>query len=371
MITRFYVHNFRCLENFELNLKGMSSVLLIGNNGAGKSTIATAMEILQQIGRGINRVGKLVQAKDFSRGDSSVPMRFELEIILGGIVYEYTLAFELPENFKELRVYEEKLVIAGHPVYSRKQAQVIFHPTPESNDAQFLVDWHLVALSLIQEPSGRSSLGTFRNWLAQTIILAPIPSLMHGESSEETLEPTRDAANFGNWLSGVLASFPAAYLVIEIFLKQPQFLPDFLDIQNPILGGNTKTLRVGFEKSGKKMNLSFSDLSDGEKCFFLCALVVAANKFYGPLFCFWDEPDSHLALSEVGHFILALRRSFKHGGQLVITSHDAEAIQKFSNENTWLIYRRSHLEPACLKPLSDITIHGDIVDALIRGDVEP
>ena len=52
MLQRLYVHNFRCLENFELNLKDLPSSLLIGKNGAGKSTIAFALEIFQSIGRG-------------------------------------------------------------------------------------------------------------------------------------------------------------------------------------------------------------------------------------------------------------------------------------------------------------------------------
>jgi predicted ATPase len=73
MLQRLYVHNFRCLENFELNLKEMPSALLIGRNGSGKSTVAIALEILQSIGRGINRVGQLVRSKDFARGRSDVP----------------------------------------------------------------------------------------------------------------------------------------------------------------------------------------------------------------------------------------------------------------------------------------------------------
>ena len=40
-------------------------------------------------------------------------------------------------------------------------------------------------------------------------------------------------------------------------------------------------------------------------------LVLAANTAYGPLFCFWDEPDNFLSLSEVGHFVLALRKAFQ------------------------------------------------------------
>ena len=34
------------------------------------------------------------------------------------------------------------------------------------------------------------------------------------------------------------------------------------------------------------MSLPFGDLSDGEKCFMICALVLAANHAYGPVYLF-------------------------------------------------------------------------------------
>lgn len=108
MLQRLYVHNFRCLENFELSLKGMSSALLIGGNGTGKSTIASALELLQSIGRGINRIGELIQPKDFAFNRSNIPMRFEVEVLLQSDLYKYVLALELPKNFRELRVFEEQ-----------------------------------------------------------------------------------------------------------------------------------------------------------------------------------------------------------------------------------------------------------------------
>jgi hypothetical protein len=39
VIRRLYIHNFRCLENFELPIAAYSSALLIGKNGAGKTTV--------------------------------------------------------------------------------------------------------------------------------------------------------------------------------------------------------------------------------------------------------------------------------------------------------------------------------------------
>lgn len=365
MLQRLYVHNFKCLENFELSLKGMSSALLIGKNGAGKSTLAKALAILQSIGRGSNRIGELIQSKDFTRGKSDVPIRFEIEVLLEDKLYKYVLAFELPESFKELRVFEEQLLIEGTPVYSRREAQVTL--ISRSREAQFLVDWHLVALPVIQEQSERDPLHIFKTWLARMIILAPIPALMTGESNGETLEPKQDGSNFGEWFTGLLGRYPAAYTQTDRYLRD--VMPDIQDFLNEPTGKDAKSMIIRFEANNATLSVDFKDLSDGEKCFFLCAVVLAANKYYGPLFCFWDEPDNYLSLSEVGHFITSLRRSFQNNGQILATSHNEEAIRKFSNENTFILDRKSHLEPTLIRLLSDIPVKGDLVDTLIRGDI--
>lgn len=372
MLQRLYVHNFRCLENFELNMKEMPSALLIGKNGAGKSTIAFTLEILQSIGRGINRMRELdtlnlISPKDFSRERSDVPIRFEIEVLINEKIYTYVLALDLPENFKELRISEEKLSVDGDPIYSRDAAQVILHSRPKKPEAQFLVNWHLVALPVIQEQSTTDPLRLFKTWLAHIIILAPIPSLMNGNSNGETLEPKRDGSNFAEWFTGLLSRYPAAYTELEKYLRD--VMPDMKDFLNEPVGTDSKSMKVRFEENTAKLNVYFKDLSDGEKCFFLCAVVLAANKFYGPVFCFWDEPDNYLSLSEVGHFVLSLRRSFLSSGQILVTSHNPEAIRKFSNENTFVLDRKSHLEPTLSRMLSEIVPTGDLVDALIRGDI--
>jgi len=368
MIQRLYIHNFRCLENFELSVKNLSSALLIGKNGTGKSTVSYVLEIFQAISRGVNRVGQLVRSGDFARGRSDVPIRFELEVLLDKRIYKYVIALELPEKFKELRVFEEQLSVSGSPIYSRNAAQVTLHTGSQNREAQFSVDWHLVALPIIQEQSETDPLHIFKTWLARTIILAPIPGLMIGDSEGESLEPKRDASNFGEWVSGLLSRYPAAYTQIDKYLRE--VMPDIQDFQNERIGKDAKTMVVRFEANNANLSVDFKDLSDGEKCFFLCALVFAANKFYGPLFCFWDEPDNYLSLSEVGHFVTSLRRSFQGGSQILVTSHHPEAIRKFSDENTFLLDRKSHLEPTLIRALSDISVRGDLITALICGDIE-
>lgn len=347
---------------------GQPSILLIGKNGAGKTTVGLALKTLQRIARGTNRVNDLVKPKDLTRGRAGIPIRIVLEVELFNRVYEYTIAFELPENFKELRVAEEKLIVDGQPVYTRKSAQVSLARINQDSAAQFRIDWHLVALPIVQESSEQDPLRIFKHWLANMLILRPMPALIGGNSNEETLQPNIQVTNFGAWFSGLLAFAPSAYTRIDEYLRQ--VMPDFRDVKNPTIGTDSRSISVQFSNDLGNVSLPFEDLSDGEKCFMICALVLAANEAYGPLVCFWDEPDNYLALSEVGHFVMALRSTFQSGGQFIATSHNEEAIRRFSDDNTLLLKRNSHLEPTVVRHLKDINLNGDLIGALVRGDLE-
>lgn len=367
VIRRLYFHNFRCLENFELPISGQSSALLIGKNGSGKTTVGLALEILQKIARGTNRISDLIQPKDFACGRTDVPIRFQIEVELGGKVYSYDIAFELPKDFKELRVLEEKLAVDGLSVYSREVAQVHLAKTSKEKEAKFLIDWHMVALPIIQEYSTTHPLSVFKTWLSRMLILRPTPTLILGESNTETLQPNTPVTNFAAWFSGLLALEPAAYTKIDEYLKQ--LMPDLKDIKNPTIGKDSRSLTVQFSNKQGSLSIPFEDLSDGEKCFMICALVLVANEVSGPVLCFWDEPDNYLAPSEVGHFVIGLRKAFQSGGQFVATSHNPETIRRFSERNTLVLHRNSHLEPTIVRPLSELKVSGDLVSALLRGDV--
>ncbi len=368
MIERLYIHNFKCLENFELTLKNMPSSLMIGKNGTGKSTIGAALEIFQGLGRGVNRVRDIINPRDFAHGRKDIPMRFEIEVLLDDQIYKYILVLELPENFHELRVRDEELLVSGKSVYSRTAAQVTIHADAQDREAQFSFDWHLIALPIIQGKSIAGPIRQFKTWLAQMIILAPIPALMNGISEDLALEPVKDGSNFAGWLSGLLSRYPAAYMQVDRYLRG--VMPDIQDFENKEIGKSATNWAVRFEANGATLSIDFKDLSDGEKCFFVCAVVLAATKSYGPVFCFWDEPDNYLSLSEVWHFLIALRKTFRGPSQILVTSHNPEAIRAFSDENTFVLGRKSHLEPTLIRLLEELHIKESIVDAWNRGDIE-
>ena len=363
MIRRIYIHNYRCFQNFDLKLDDQSSVLILGKNGTGKSTLSSALRILQSIAKGDNRVKQLLSVSDFAFDQTDVPVRIELSVELNDMVYDYAVAFDLPDGFKEPRVRDETLTCDGATVYSRDEAQVEL----AGGGARFLVDWHVVALPIVQIRGQGNPIETFRSWVSRLILIAPVPSSIGGESSEDSLYPDQHVTNFANWFSGVLGEYPASYSVIGEFLKQT--LPDFMDFQNKSVGESAKKIVVRFGIEKKILRLDLDRLSDGEKIFFVCAVLLGANKHYGPTFCLWDEPDNFVSLSEVGHMVVALRKSFAQSGQLFVTSHNPEAIRKFSDESTLYLDRKSHLEPTRARWLSDLSYQGDLIDSLIRGDI--
>jgi ABC-type cobalamin/Fe3+-siderophores transport system ATPase subunit len=364
MIERLHVLNFRCLENLTLDFSGRLSAVVIGKNGAGKSTVLQCLKLFQSICRGAGRVGGLISASDFTEHRTDHPMRFELGVTLSNRRFKYALSLEWPSKFREARILEESLSVDGESIFTRHQAQVQL-----SGGSAFGLDWHIFALPVINERPGERSLQDIKTFFATMILIAPIPANMTGFSEEPSMELQPDAANFASCLRALLGHKPAAYSVFDAYVKT--MIPDFSSIENVERGESGTQLIVKFEQpdSRRSLSVAFKELSDGEKCFFLSAYIVASNAVGPPVFCMWDEPDNHLSLSEVGQFITGLRKMANRGGQFIATTHHPETIRKFSDETTLVLTRKSHLDPIVVKPLADFPYGGDLINALIRDEI--
>lgn len=380
MLQRLYVHNFRCFENFEFKPQDQNSTLLLGKNGSGKSTVREVLAIFQAIGRGKARIGELVRPADCSLGHTDIPIRFELEIKLHERSYIYSLVLELPMRFRELRVQHERLVVDGQEIFKREMAEVTVSRRPQGReDGVFAMDWHLAALPVVQDAQAASDLQSLREWMASMVLLAPIPQQMSDEALGKNTAINESASNLADWLADLLESYPAAYTEVMEYLQT--VIPDLASFRFERLGRDSRALMVQFRQDQINHELPFSALSDGEKCFFLSAVLLAANKVAGPLFAFWDEPDNYLAAHEVNQFVVALKRSFlRSKGQIVTSSHNPQAILCFSEDTTWVMGRRSHLEPSLIRCLDELEIRvpgeasapqPDLMQRLLDGDLNP
>ena len=291
-------------------------------------------------------------------------MRFEVGLRIADKRFEYALSFEWSYNLREARVLDESLSVDGVPIFTRGYSQVQF-----SGGATFGLDWHIVALPILNDPPGGHAIQTVKAYFASMILIAPIPANMSGFSDEPSQELLHDAGNYASCLKALLGQKPAAYNVFDSHVKT--VIPDFSAIENVERGESGTQLVVHFERQDPPSSLSveFKTLSDGEKCFFLSAYIIASYAEGTTSFCMWDEPDNHLSLSEVGQFVTRLRKMTNRGGQFVATTHHPETVRKFSDETTLVFSRKSHLDPTVVRPLADFTYSGDLINALIRDEI--
>jgi len=142
---------------------------------------------------------------------------------------------------------------------------------------------------------------------------------------------------------------------------------DFSDFKNVPIGETRRLLRLVYEGHPP---ISFEEVSDGEKIFFLGAVMLALVEKQSISFCLWDEPDNFLSLHEVQHFIVELRKMGRQGTQLLVTSHHPETVGCFSPENTRVMRRDSRDSKTTLAKLEDMEVIGDdTVTALALGEL--
>lgn len=365
MIERLYVHNYRCLENFTLDLAGRSSVLAIGRNGSGKSTVLECLELFQHIARGSSLVSDCVSKNDFTQHRIDLPMRFEVELTVENRRHQYGVSFEWTAGAGEARILDESLSVDGASSFTRHHSNLQF---PEHNKS-FGLDRRFFALPVVNDPPGVRVIQAIKSYFASMILIAPIPANMTGFSEKPSPELQQDAGNYASCLKALLGQKPAAYNVFVEHVKT--VIPDFSAIETVERGETGTRLVVRFEHSEtrRRFAVDFGSLSDGEKCFFLSAYILAAFETGSTVFCMWDEPDNHLSLSEIGQFVTRLRKMTHGGGQFVATTHHPETVRKFSDESTLVFSRKSHLDPTVVRPLADFPYKGDLINALIRDEI--
>lgn len=333
MIRRLYIDNYKCFSNFELRLDKLPCSMIIGANGSGKSTIAEVLSCFSAIGRGnvnINDIIPQYARSALNTDRNSTMITLEIEVGDATRIWQYSICVE--SVGMAYRIMSEKLTCGEAVVFDRAKLHL-------SN--------MVVALAVVADDNPESrTISDFRSILAAIHVVRPIPQGMGAAVVTGTghfLEI--DASNFSSWLPNIMANDNNAYSAFSDYLKC--VFPDFarVSLENTTVEGRAFT--VGFKdgSSGAIISLGFDRLSDGEKCQFIAASLVALNAHLENLTVFWDEPDNYITTSEVGYLLPALCNSFHKRGQFIVSSHSREAIVTFG-ENEIISFRRAnHYSP--------------------------
>lgn len=365
MLKRLYIHNYKAFQNFELCFDDFGSVLCLGKNGVGKSSLVEVFNLFQKIGEGESQLFTLFNRDDFNFLQPEIPMKLELEIQLSNNSFQYSLIVDFPKVFNCARVVEEQLVINNIKVLERNEGDVIYRSKDNKEITDFFLDWHMVALPIFNPRKQElDSIKEFKEWLYNIVVLSPIPAFMDkGVSGKLPMKPNYFVDNLNVWVTRLFSEKPRSYQYIFEYLNS--IFPDLEEIDN-----SSEKLSFKFKDNNQIKELSFSQLSYGERIFVLWAAILASVRLEQISICVWDEPDNYISLLEIQYFFNAFKKEFRNKALFVATTHNPETMRMFSSDEIFILSRGNHLEPIRVQFVSELNFKDDIVEGIKAGLIE-
>ena len=335
MLKRLYVHNYKCLVNFEINFDQDIS-LFLGANGSGKSTVFEVLTKLRRVIVGEEKVENVFNETDsprwlkYSVGDT----RFELDIEIGKKIYRYLLVMETLFLSDVLGVYiKEESLSCNNEMLIESKDKII---SPKKRE-QLTVD---DSRSSIRRYTRLSS-PAFLSYLRTLFIVRINPYEMVSTIIKANTEIKTDFSNFSEWFAHLNEKNRKGVSVFEKAMRD--ILPGF-DYFRIEQAGQAKVLQVDFENKADKKEIItyyFNELSEGQKVLIaLYALVYCTPE--NSLICI-DEPENFLALPEIQPWLNVLREQCKERDiQALLISHHPSLINFLATDSGYWFSRQDN-----------------------------
>lgn len=348
MITRLYANNFRCLVAFEAKLDSFG--VLCGPNGAGKSSVFDAIRLIRDLASGDAVLGgeaeRDVRSLDFTQWLDATIQEFELDMVLEGHQFTYTLHLEQVAAELKPRVRWEKAVCDNRILFERDLEGVSFQRADGSKSG-FPLDWRQAALGAFQPARDRQEMEVLQEALGRILILRPSPGLIAPESKGESKSLSLHTENLLSWYR-FLANDTDWIKAFQDSLQD--VWPDLSSFKLHDVGLNSKALKIRFEGTRDPV-LFFHQLSDGEKALFGLYMIRAALETGAVTTVLIDEPDNYVGLPELQPWVLALRELLDDHHQALLISHHPEVLGNAGEENGRYLWRDNHSSPTRVGPL--------------------
>lgn len=211
------------------------------------------------------------------------------------------------------------------------------------------------------------------DWLRNMILIAPNPNTMNHDLEHSDIKSDvmldKNADNIVTWLNNWLDKEPMIYSHIDSILKK--IIPDFQRFKFDVFSNN-KYLQFFFGKDKEKIEISFANLSDGERIIFLFSIILALMSHdEEPIFVFWDEPENYISLALLQSLIQFMRSKAEfsqQSHQVFFSSHNSEVINAFSSSHIYYLYRNTHITPTRICNVAEKGIE-NIIDELKYGEL--
>ena len=324
MLKRLYVDNYRCLDNFELKLDRI--VLLLGENGTGKSTVFDVLRRLQRFLLGQSPVRTAFPPSHLTRWQTSLFQHLELDLQVGTDTYFYTLHVGHDEAKRKTGVMLEKLLLNNRPLFSVENGLARLEVNEDGLGTEFPFDPAQSVVGSFLPASANRNLARFKEEMEKFVVCSIKPPNIHPRSEEEVRLPSRTMEDFVSWYRYLSQEYQGAMIKLNHELRA--VLPGFTSFRLKHIGGNIREMLAYFRagEDAPELSYTFKELSDGQR-----VLIVLYTLLYGlddrGAYLFIDEPENFVALREIQPWLMSLYD--RAGGpvkQAVLISHHPELI---------------------------------------------
>ena len=342
---RLYIHNYKCLVNFELRLGETS--LLVGANGSGKTSVLDVVFGLRKLLAGEAKVNDRItfHPSTLTRWQPGREQLFEIDVGAHGEQYRYRLKVEHTLDKRQSRIVEESLVSNGDTLFRCDLGEVRLYRDDGSEGPTYSADWNESALARVAPQPVNTRLTTFIEVVQSTVVCSIRPAMLGTESEREAEYLGRHAENFVDWYRHAVQENPGSVRSHVEALRS--VVEGFDNVHLQQAGLDQRALMLDFHADGaaldggpRRFKLRFGELSDGQRALVvLYALLHLRDPEAGSVL-FLDEPDNFVALPEIQPWLMALVEMCEETpAQAIICSHHPELIDYLGSDDGLLLRR--------------------------------
>lgn len=371
MLTRLHVDNWRSFVNFTAEL-GSGVVLLLGDNGSGKTGIFDVLRLLKALLLARRPLAELLPASSLTRWSTREHQRFELDLAGNGGTYRYalTVAHDPHDLAAPVRVVHESLFHDQLCLGRFERGTLERFDDAGTAGPAIPADATSSPIANLFPGAHDRKLGWFRQRLAAIHTLHIDPRHIDAWSEASAAHPDDDLRNFAAWFRGlqqrkfraVASTFAALRDIIAGFEE--------LGIDSDLHERGRLRVRCGPSGGLPATSFDFAELSDGQRA--LIALYTIRHALIGPgtTVCL-DEPDNFIALRELQPWLFSVldETLTNSGAQALLISHNVELIDRLAHDHG-LWFSREHGGPTRVRPFAELMQGSQAPSSLIAEGVE-
>ena len=323
MVERLFIHNYKGFVNFEV--KFGRTVLLVGRNGSGKSSLLDRMHALVMV-MSDGGLADRFEANTRFRFGNLPNQHFELDVRLGEHLFRYRLEVSFNEQDERPFVVLEELTRNGEQLFLFHDGQFRLGTAAGNGNPSILsVDRYRGGLAIVFESHLPD---TLKEWVRGFLMMRLVPSQVGSVAAKRGVSIFTDGSDFASWYESVSSADTQALVAYLDTMRD--VMPGLKTINLKALHKRGKLWEAEFQTNGHKASFTLEELSDGQIGLIVLYALVRFWLRSGATLAL-DEPDNYLALSEIEPLIHTIDDAVEHNlGQVFLISHHPEFYNRWA-----------------------------------------